>query len=389
MLIIFFLFILFIFSSIKVSYLFKIEPFSDFYLYWLTSLNFSYYLKGGFIIFFYSFFSQILKWKPWLSAYFINISFLILLYFLIYKEFFKINNLSIKIYGIIFLIFSNLITIPFVSFVNTDIPAFILFIYFFYFFFKKKNIKILTLSAFFAFLFSSMRIQLFLILSIFLVFLMFFSKYYKINIFFLIFILFFSLSGFLLHVSLLKFNKNSQIKKIDRMVPLYSGLLTTEIDDYCGSWTSKAVLEVKKDINKKLFHILSERLKQIKLNKIILCKLKKIIFYDSIFSNWLNYYAYNVVSLKSNNFIINFFEKVDKIFLYFIKTLIFLWLFFYRDKKIKFIRFLFFILTLSFFLVHIVLEIQPRYFYPYYLTSLYLIGISIKTIKLNLNKLNF
>ena len=319
---------------ICVSFLFPVNPVSDFEKYQTTALDFSRYIKGGALPFIYAPLLRI-GLAPFFSALLVNLS----AFFIIASVFPRTKPLHSFVLLLIGIAWS-----PWAPIINSDIPSVSLIIIGAYFLLKKRYFFGMVLFC----MGLSMRLQ-----SVAIAFLLFFgllilNKRFKIPRI-LLGLFFIAIIGALtIDVGMkLQSSENIEILKSQRD-PLYAGFLASQPGKSCGEITNKSKQSMQLDQDEPIFSIIKIPDHVIFL---IICKWSKMAFYGASGSLWLSYYKI------STPYVVIFI--LETIAVYMMKLLC-IWLFLTRRIFTPlYVSAL--IIFIGFFLLHTILEIQPRY----------------------------
>lgn len=355
---------------------FKPEPISDFYFYWLSVEDLSTYYKGGLLFLLYLPFRALSISAYW-SAFIVNsLLYLGLSYILWLKAKTKLQlicTFTLLLCGIWFA--------GFIPIVNSDIPTiiFILLSIKIYIEAIQRRKKILYLISFFCMVIAltmrSLFLFSFLLLFFSLLLLYVFGKSKKKNLKNFLFFLFLSITfSFIINWGLELQSNNYEEIQIHKRITFYTGLIESHETERCGRWTIEGREATKNDLEKPMSQILISEYKSIGIKKaknIILCKWENYLFnHNQSTVGWLRAHLNqndkkNLITKNSNilrdwDYIEGFSVRILKI----LSTFFFLKFLYEFNKKSKLQKSVFFSLSsvlLFFFIVHTIMEIQPRY----------------------------
>lgn len=330
-----------VFAFIFVAVFFPVNPISDFWWYWTSSIDLSQYIKGGALVFLYAPFS-FFKIPPYFSALIINLSSFLLLSSIYPNS--KLASISLFFIGMSWAAWSPI--------VNSDIPsASLLAVGSILLVRHRFIVAFLLLTLGLSMRLQSVIVALFILICIFVA--SFHFQFSKKSVF----VLFLSI---LMALGIDHGLKTNSIQKVEiinsQRVPLYAGLHMGNDIKTCGEITSLTDQEIFENNKKTLIQYIANYLEKefpFEFSNLILCKFKKIVMYSGSGSYWLGW-------IRKDNYLdlINFIENFS---VFFIKFMLAILLIINRRTQSIFIPV---IILLGYLGLHILFEIQPRYIIP-------------------------
>jgi hypothetical protein len=331
---------------ICVSFLFPVNPVSDFEKYQTAALDFSRYIKGGALPFLYA---PLLRagLAPFLSALLLNLS----AFFLIASVFPRTKPLHSFV-----LLFIGIAWTPWAPIINSDIPSVSLIIIGAYSLLKKRYNLGMVLFC----MGLSMRLQTVAIAFLLLIGLLILNKRFRfprilLGLFFIAII-----GALAIDIGMkLQSSENIEILKSQRD-PLYAGFLATQPGKSCGEITSASKQSMQLDQGESILSFIKIPDHVVHL---ILCKWSKMVFYGASGSVWLSYYKI------STPYVVIFILETIAVY---IMKLLCVWLFITR-RIFTPVYISALTVFIGFFSLHTILEIQPRYMITPITISLFLL----------------
>jgi hypothetical protein len=365
-------------------------PVSDFSYYWNSFDNLSQYYKGGFLFLPYLV-PKLMNIEPYISALIVNsLCFLALSY-----SMWLGNKSKWQLLATILIIPIGVWFSGFIPIVNSDIPTitiFILGIRIFIKFLESRQTLLLVLSVIMITFSLSLRSQLLYITLLSIIFISLYSifcklKSKKISILlkylFLILVASFTLAT--LGIQLLEYkSQEKDLLQYHKRATFYTGLLETPQQGVsCGGWNLNAVERTKQEMNKPLAKSLVSGFTKIpgeQLVNTILCKWENFLFeYNGSGLYWLEVHITNVWTEEKNlGELWGYYKHIEYFSVQILKLTFFSFILVsvYNYKKYQKTERSFFFITYSvilcFFLIHTILEIQPRYIIPPIMLGLFM-----------------
>ncbi len=322
---------------------------SDFYQYWVASLDFAQYIKGGILIIVYAIFSRF-GIPAFLAATIINFSSFLLLAFVFPKN--RYANWILLFIGFSWAVWSPI--------VNSDLPHTALLVAGISLLLKRKYLIAFMLIAFA----SSIRLQIVPVSILVLCILLVTSFRYRIVRKELLIVIVAIIIGLLIDAGL----KMSSVQRVEivksQRVPIYAGLIATKPGEKCGEITSFAKEKVQLEKDKPLLSVLKL---PPELPSILLCKWVKIATYSSSASFWLQKF--------NGGSIYQFIYVFESIVVFILKGLC-VWLLI-KNQNSPYAK-IAFIFLVGYFGVHTFLEIQSRYLMPPLALSLFFLCYELR-----------